>query len=66
MTAVPLRSLFTPGVYLVMLGVCALSLVCLYVDFLHNSRVASRTGLVLLVLVWLLETGNITAHNCGP
>lgn len=62
MIARELHFFFTPEVYLAMLGLYFLSLVLFYVDFLRDSRMASRSGLLLLALVWVLETGYLGAR----
>lgn len=47
---------FAPGVYLVMLALYGLSLVLFYVDFLRDNAIANRSGMLLLGIVWVLET----------
>lgn len=42
--------------YLLMIGLYAVSIILFYLDFLHDNRIASRLGLAMLSLVWIVVT----------
>ena len=50
------------GMYGLMLGAYAVSIALFFVDFLRDNRAANRVGLVVLGVVWLLETGFMGAR----
>lgn len=53
---------WSPAMYGLMLGAYAVSIALFFADFLRDSRTANRVGLVVLGLVWFLETGFMTAR----
>lgn len=48
--------LLSPEVYVAMMAAYALALALFFVDFLRDNRTANRIGLVMLGIVWILES----------